>query len=95
MIENLSGIPIPFPFIGYFVFTKKYYVGTLEFVEHGYLAETMCFIRPESVAFYALFLAPIVLVSLFISSEGQLKGNGSITKSLFQYVHWLHLKVNT
>lgn len=56
------GIPIPFPFIGYFVFTKKYYVGTLEFVEHGYLAETMCFIRPESVAFYALFLAPIVLV---------------------------------
>ncbi|XP_063676040.1 uncharacterized protein LOC134812503 isoform X2 [Bolinopsis microptera] len=58
------GIPLPIPFIGYFVFTKQHTVGSFTFTEHGYLADTMCFIRPESISFYALFLAPIVLVIL-------------------------------
>ena len=52
------------PFIGYFVFTKDYTVGTFTLTDHGYLADTMCFIKPESVPFYALFLAPIVLAIL-------------------------------
>jgi hypothetical protein len=60
----MSGIPLPIPFIGYFVFTKNYTVGSYTFTDHGYLSETMCFIRPESVTFYALFLAPIVMVIL-------------------------------
>merc|ERR1712003_254469 len=58
------GIPLPIPFIGYFVFTKKHTVGSFDFTDHGYLADTMCFIKPDSVPFYALFLAPIVLVVL-------------------------------
>ena len=58
----MSGIPLPIPFIGYFVFTKNYTVGSYTFTDHGYLSETMCFIRPESIPFYALFLAPIVMV---------------------------------
>ncbi|XP_063690519.1 adhesion G-protein coupled receptor G2-like [Bolinopsis microptera] len=58
------GIPLPIPFIGYFVFTKRHTVGSFTFTEHGYLADTMCFIRPESTSFYTLFLAPIVLVIL-------------------------------
>jgi len=58
------GIPLPIPFIGYFVFTKKHTVGSFDFTDHGYLADTMCFIKPDSVPFYALFLAPIVLVIL-------------------------------
>ena len=58
----MSGIPLPIPFIGYFVFTKNYTVGNYTFTDHGYLSETMCFIRPESIPFYALFLAPIVMV---------------------------------
>ena len=52
------------PFIGYFVFTKHYTVGTSTFTDHGYLADTMCFIRPDSIPFYTLFLAPILLVIL-------------------------------
>ena len=39
-------------------------MGSFTFTDHGYLADTMCFIRPESIPFYALFLAPIVLVIL-------------------------------
>ncbi|KAL5265842.1 hypothetical protein ACHWQZ_G006505 [Mnemiopsis leidyi] len=58
------GIPLPIPFIGYFVFTKEHTVGSFTFTDHGYLADTMCFIKPESIPFYALFLAPIVLVIL-------------------------------
>ena len=52
------------PFIGYFLFTKKHTVGGTTLMEHGYLADTMCFIRPESIPFYSLFLAPIILVVL-------------------------------
>ena len=60
----ISGIPLPIPFIGYFVFTKTHTVGGTTFTDHGYLADTMCFIKPESVPFFTLFLAPIVLVLL-------------------------------
>jgi len=55
-------IPLPLPFIGYFCFTKTRTVGTVTITEHGYLADTMCFIRPESIPFYTLFLAPLCLV---------------------------------
>ena len=64
LTQLVSGIPLPIPFIGYFVFTKKHTVGSFTFSEHGNLADTMCFITPESIPFYALFLAPIVLVIL-------------------------------
>jgi len=56
------GIPLPFPFIGYFAFTKTYTVGDFTFTEHGYLSDTACFIRSESIAFYTLFLLPLLLV---------------------------------
>ena len=39
-------------------------MGDFTLTDHGYLADTMCFLRPESTPFYALFLAPIVLVVL-------------------------------
>ena len=58
-----SVIPVPFPLIGYFVFTKSYTVGeeaqAVSLIDHAYMAETMCFIQPETIAFYALFLAPL------------------------------------
>merc|ERR1719171_35750 len=56
------GIPIAFPLIGYFVFTKSYTVGKFTVTEHNYLADTMCFIKPESISFFAFFFAPLVLV---------------------------------
>jgi hypothetical protein len=61
---TISGIPLPIPLIGYFVFTRNYTVGGNTFTDHGYLADTMCFIRPESDPFYILFLLPILLVIL-------------------------------
>eukprot|EP00116_Pleurobrachia_bachei_P007272 sb/3467534/ len=58
-------IPIPFPLIGYFVFTNSYTVGegeqAISLTDHNYMAETMCFIKPETIAFYTLFLTPLCL----------------------------------
>ena len=60
-----SVIPVPFPLIGYFVFTKSHTVGegeqAVSLIEHAYMAETMCFIQPETIAFYTLFLPPLCL----------------------------------
>ena len=60
-----SVIPVPFPLIGYFVFTKSYTVGegdsAVSLIEHNYMAKTMCFIQPETIAFYTLFLTPLCL----------------------------------
>ena len=58
-------IPVPFPLIGYFVFTKSYTVGegeqAVSLIDHAYMAETICFIQPETIAFYTLFLTPLCL----------------------------------
>ena len=57
---------MPLPLIGYYVFTQKHTVGSFTVTDHGYLADIMCFIRPNSVPFFALFLAPII-VSLLVN----------------------------
>ena len=65
LLPIFSVIPVPFPLIGYFSFTKSYTVGegrqAVSLVDHTYMAETMCFIQPETIAFYTLFLTPLCL----------------------------------
>ncbi|XP_063693507.1 uncharacterized protein LOC134825280 [Bolinopsis microptera] len=55
------GVPIVFPLAGYFAFTKKITVGGVEVVDHQYMAETMCFLKPGTINFYALFFGPLIL----------------------------------
>ena len=65
LLPMFSVIPAPFPVIGYFLFTKSYTVGeggqAVSLIDHDYMAETMCFIQPETIAFYTLFLTPLCL----------------------------------
>ncbi|KAL5246778.1 hypothetical protein ACHWQZ_G018849 [Mnemiopsis leidyi] len=55
------GVPIVFPLAGYFAFTRKITVAGVEVVDHQYMAETMCFLKPGTINFYALFFGPLVL----------------------------------
>eukprot|EP00116_Pleurobrachia_bachei_P000427 sb/3460689/ len=57
-------IPLPLPIIGYFVFTKTHIVGGVEAIEHNYMADSMCFLKPKTIAFFALFFGPLVLAIL-------------------------------
>lgn len=58
------GLPLPLPFIGYFVFSKTTTVGDVSVTTNSYLADSMCFIRPESIPFFTLFLAPLIITIL-------------------------------
>jgi len=55
------GVPIVFPLAGYFAFTTKITVSGVEVTDHQYMAETMCFLKPGTINFYALFFGPLVL----------------------------------
>ena len=78
-----SGVPLVFPLIGVFVFTKTKSIGSFSAVEHNYISDRRyksfdplcpppsaalittysfrCFLKPESLAFYTLFLAPQIV----------------------------------
>jgi len=58
------GLPLPLPFIGYFVFSKTTVIGDVSVTKNSYLADSMCFIRPESIPFFTLFLAPLIITIL-------------------------------
>ncbi|KAL5247689.1 hypothetical protein ACHWQZ_G019546 [Mnemiopsis leidyi] len=58
------GVPIFFPIIGYFAFTKTETVGDYSVVTSDYIADNMCFLKPGSLPFWIFFFLPLILVLL-------------------------------
>ena len=59
--RSSAGLPAGLPVAGYFAFTKKVTIAGITIEDHQYLAETICFMKPGTVNFYALFFGPLVL----------------------------------
>ncbi|XP_063693463.1 adhesion G-protein coupled receptor G7-like [Bolinopsis microptera] len=58
------GVPIIFPIIGYFAFTKTVTIGDYSVVKSDFLAESMCFLKPGGIPFWVFFFLPLMLALL-------------------------------